>query len=294
MNIGFLFSILAGFIYSWINVLDKAVINRYIRNPIFIIFVLNVIALVFSVIILLITRQAMVSWSWLLVFLSGFLFTVGDIFYFYALKIGEPSRVIPLFSLVNIFTVIISALFLGEVFNPLKYLGIGIIIFGSIVITSSRNIFSAFKSKILGLATMASIGYSGSIVINKYLLRDYSFWTVFGYQRLFVGLASLLIILIYFNEIKRMFLELKKYMLLISIGEVLNTGAAFIFVVATAYWYVSMVAAVSSVQYLFLFIWAVIISRFKPSLFAEEINRKIIFQKMTAIVLIVVGIYLIS
>lgn len=294
MNIGFLFSVLAGFVWSWINVIDKVVVSKYIRNPIFIIFILNVVSLVTGVIILLINRQSMAGWAWLWIIFSGLLFTLGDLFYFYALRIEEPSRVVPLFALGTIFTVVISALFLGEVFNVLKYFGITIIILGSIIINSRRDIFSVFKSKVLGLMIISGLGYSASAVINKYLLINYSFWTVFGYQRLLVGLVSFFIVLIYFKEIKRMFLELRKYMFLMSFGEVLNTGAALIFIIATVHWYVSMVSTVASVQYLFLFIWALIISRFKPSLFSEEVNRKVIFQKIAAIILIIGGVFLIS
>lgn len=294
MNIGFLFSILAGFVWSWINVIDKVVVSKYIRNPIFIIFILNVVSLVTGVIILLINRQSMAGWAWLWIIFSGLLFTLGDLFYFYALRIEEPSRVVPLFALGTIFTVVISALFLGEVFNVLKYFGITIIILGSIIINSRKNIFSAFKSKVLGLMIISGLGYSASAVINKYLLINYSFWTVFGYQRLLVGLVSFFIVLIYFKEIKRMFLELRKYMFLMSFGEVLNTGAALVFIIATVHWYVSLVSTVASVQYLFLFIWALTISRFKPSLFSEETNRQVIFQKIAAIILIIGGVLLIS
>lgn len=295
MNIGFPLSILAGFIWSLVNVIDKTVVSKFIRNPIFVVLILNVVALITGIIILVVIQQTMIGWSWFWIFLSGILCTFGCLFYFYALKIEEASRIIPLFSLITVFIVILSATFLGEIFNFLKYLGIFIIVLGSIIITSRRNIFSAFISRALGLMILSGLGFGASSVINKYLLVDYNYWTVFGYHRLFLGLSGFFIISIYFKEIKKLFLELKKrYILLMSSGEILGTGADLIFLMATAFWYVSLASAVVSVQYIFIFIWALIISRFKPSLFSEVVNRRVIFQKVIAIVLIVGGIFLIS
>ena len=41
------------------------------------------------------------------------------------------------------------------------------------------------------------------------------------------------------------------------------------------------------------FVWSLIIFRFKPSLFIEEMNGGVILQKIVSIALIIVGIYLI-
>jgi len=295
MNIGFLFSILAGFVWSVVNVIDKTVVSKLIRNPIFMIGVFCFTSLVIGLITFPFLQSGLQGWAWGWLFISSFAYTLANLLYFYALKRDEPSRIIPLFSLSSIFLVFLSAIFLGEVFNFKTYLGIFIIIAGSVIITTRKNIMNAFTSKSLWLMVLSCLGFAIVAVINKYLLNSYSYWQIFGFQRIMVGLLGPLFILFFFSNIKQSFQQIKKkYIVLNSLAETMNLLGALLFLVAISFWYVTLANTIVSIQYIFIFLWALIISRFKPSLFSEEVNRQIIFQKIAAIILIIGGVFLIS
>jgi len=233
--------------------------------------------------------------AWMWIFLASLTYILGNLFYFYALKGDEPSKIVPLFSLSLVFLAILSALFLGEIFNPKTYFGIFIIIVGSITITYRHKITDVFTSRSFWLMIMSCFCFAVTYVVNKYLLFSYNYWQVFGIQRILFGFLGLLLIIFFFSEIKQTYQQIKKkYLFLSGATELLNVVAVLLFTIATAYWYVTLAETVVSVHYIFIFFWALLISRFKPSLFYEEISRKIIFQKIIAIVLIIGGIFLIS
>jgi len=295
MNIGFLFSILAGFVWSLVNVVDKTVVSKFIRNPIFIIIVFCITSLVIGLITLPFLQFDLHGWAWGWLFISSFSYTLANLLYYYALKRDEPSRIIPLFSLSAIFLVFLSAIFLGEIFNFKTYLGIFIIIAGSVIITMRKNIRGAFASKSLWLMVLSCFGFAVVAVINKYLLNSYSYWQIFGFQRVIVGLIGIFFIIFFFSNIKQSYQQIKKkYIILNSLAETMNLLGALLFLVAISFWYVTLANTIVSVQYVFVFLWALIISRFKPSLFSEEVSRQVIFQKIAAIILIIGGVFLIS
>jgi len=59
---------------------------------------------------------------------------LGQLFYFYALKGGEASRVVPIASAFPLFTALFAFLFLGEKFQWPKFLGAVLIVGGMILL----------------------------------------------------------------------------------------------------------------------------------------------------------------
>ncbi|MEA3343503.1 MAG: hypothetical protein U9Q92_05015, partial [archaeon] len=57
---------------------------------------------------------------------------------------------------------------------------------------------------------------------------------------------------------------------------------------------VSLINAAQGTQYLFLFLLALICTRFFPKLFKEELNKEIIAKKAIAILLISIAVYLLN
>ncbi|MFA6588225.1 MAG: EamA family transporter [Patescibacteria group bacterium] len=293
--IGLILALSAGLIWSSVNVIDKTIVSKYIKSPVFLITIFCVISGIVGLIILLFNSKSINLPALSLLILSAFSYASGVLCYFYAMKIEEPSRVVPLFALTNIFLVILSALFLKEVFNFITYIGIFLIIFGSVLINIRTSILSALTSKALWFMTFGSLGYAVAYVINKHLLSDYSYWQVFGWQRLFIGIFGVLLALYLRRSIKEILLKIRiKYILVSSTAEILNIFGSLLFISASAVWYVALVESVASVQYVFILLWAYILHKTKLSFYSEEINKSIIVQKFISILLIILGIIVIT
>lgn len=73
--------------------------------------------------------------SWVFIALEGICAALlGQLFYYYALKSGEPSVVVPLIAVFPLFTFIIATIFLGDKITLSKVIGIFMIVFGVVLL----------------------------------------------------------------------------------------------------------------------------------------------------------------
>lgn len=75
--------------------------------------------------------------SWIFLILSGMATGISWLFYFYALKVGEASKVVPIDKLSLVITIIFATIFLGEKITLHLIIGVFLITLGTIIITYS-------------------------------------------------------------------------------------------------------------------------------------------------------------
>ncbi len=76
--------------------------------------------------------------SWLFLILSGIATGLSWLFYFYALKIGEASKVVPIDKLSLVITIILAGLLLNEKISFQVILGALLMTIGSIIIAITK------------------------------------------------------------------------------------------------------------------------------------------------------------
>lgn len=75
--------------------------------------------------------------GWIFIALEGLCAALlGQLFYYYALKSGDASMVVPLIASFPLFTFIIASIFLGDKVTLTKIAGLGLIILGVVLIRS--------------------------------------------------------------------------------------------------------------------------------------------------------------
>lgn len=72
--------------------------------------------------------------SWLFLILSGLATGASWLCYFYAIKVGEVSKVVPIDKCSLVLTIILAALFLGEAFTWKTIVGSLLLLLGTLVI----------------------------------------------------------------------------------------------------------------------------------------------------------------
>lgn len=287
-------SILAAFIWSIVNIFDKYIISKLVERPIVPVIILGTIGLIASVAIFItLGFQSLSVINILLAILAGIFWALLNFFYFYALKIEEVSKVVPLFYLAPLFILIIAAFFLGEIFTPLKYLGIILLVFGAILISSNKLSFNFNKA--FWFMVFASIAMAINQVITKYLLGFADFWTIFGYIRIGAFVALIPSIIINIESFKNIYKKqgLKPFGF-ITANESLNIVGVLFLTLALATGFVTLVNALSSIEPFFVLLLTIIISIFYSRILKEEIGRSIIVRKIVAIAIMFVGVILIS
>ncbi len=289
------FSILAALCWAIVNTIDKYVLTKWVRKPIVPVMILGVTGLVASIcVILLHGLNPMFFQNITLAFIVGIFYVLMIVFYFKAVNIEEISRVIPLFYLSPLFVLILSFFFLGEIFSPIKYLGIFLLVIGAILISLKKPFRISF-GKAFWFMVLVSLIAAVNAVITKYLLNFADFWTIFSYKGIGAFFATIPIFYFNFSDLVLTIREHgKKVILAMSANEALNQFALLFIIIATSIGYVTLVNALSSVQPFFVLLFTVVLSVFYPKILKEEINKTVMFQKLIAIILMFVGVMLIT
>lgn len=289
------FSILAAFCWSISNTIDKLVLTKWVRKPLTPVIISGVIWLVVSPIVYLVYGFSYLSYfNIFLAVLTGILTILLYIFYFKAMQIEEASRIIPLFYLAPFFILILAAIFLNEIFSPIKYLGIFLLIVGAILISTKKLSKISFGKAFWWMVLAA--GFSAvNAILTKYLLNSANFWTIFGYKGVGMAIGSISVAFFYFPDlmetVKR---HGKKAIIAMSASETLTVIGILFTIIAMSVGYVTLVNALSSVQPFFVLLITVLLSIFFPSILKEEINKSTIFLKLSAIILMFIGAILIT
>jgi len=289
------FSILAALIWSIVNIVDKYVLSKLVSRPIIPLIVLGFVGLITSIFVFVATGlQGLSSFNIFLALVAGVFYALMGFFYFQAVKVEEISKVAPLFYLSPFFILVIAGLTLGEVFPPIKYLGILLLIIGAILI-SMKSLSSFTFGKAFWLMILSSLSLAFSQVLTKHLLNFADFWTVFAYIRVGAFLALVPAIYLNFSELKAIYKESgAKVFEIMSFNESLNlVGVLFITLAATT-GFVTLVNALSSIQPFFVLFFTVLLSIFLPSILKEEISKSTIFLKATSIGMMFVGALLVA
>lgn len=290
-----IFSILAALCWAVVNIVDKYILTKWIRTPLIPVIIVGLIGMIASIIIYFVYGFTWLSsLNIILALVAGIFYILMTVFYFKALKIEEVSRVSPLFYLSPLFILLFAGIFLGEVFTPLKYLGIFLLMIGAILI-SSKNLLRINLGKAFWWMLLATISLSINQLLTKYLLNFTDYWTIFSWTRIGAVIGIVPISYFYFPELITTVRRYgKRVVAVMCMNETLNLFGVLFITIAISTGYVTLANALSSVQPFFVLLFAVILSIFYPSILKEEIGKSVVFLKLLAIVLMFIGAILIT
>lgn len=219
-------------------------------------------------------------------------------FYFYskALLLEEVSRLITLFQLIPVFVALLSVILLKELLTIHKYLGIVIIVIASMLISfrtiKGKSSFSNAFKFMIPFSLIIAI-YS---ILEKFLLNYFEFWSLF-FWNVFGALLGI-IFLLSLGKPRKEFVSIipsvgLKGFFVTFIGEGMYVIGALFSLLAFSLADASIVSALLGLQPFYLFFYTIILSIFLPRILEEEITKRVIVLKITAIILMFIGTYLI-
>jgi len=226
--------------------------------------------------------------------LAGLAFAAGLYFYYTALKAHEASRVVPLVgSMVPVFVLILAGFFLGETFSVVQLAGLGLVVAGITILAEEGDSTRRLGPRTVLLGLLAAALFAASHVAVKYVYLVQPFasglvWRGFGGL-----LAALLLFLVPVNR-RRIVAELtdneRKTEGVFLLGQGF-AGAGFLLLnYAFSLGPVTLVNALSGVQYAVLFLGTIIISRFAPRVVREPLTKRELSMKSAGIAVIAAGI----
>ncbi len=292
----FIYAILAPILWSGCNVIDKFLLDKHIKNPISYQIIISLFDTISLIIILIAFQISTNIYGFILGIVSGIISVIAIIFYNKSMIEEEASRVIPLIYLDSIFVAILAYIFLGEIFNFQKYLGIIFIVAGGILISLKKMKKWHFSSAIKFILVSAIIlGVNG--ILTKYALGFIDYHSLLVGQLLGYIIFGFCLLLPnrvrenFSNDMKRFD---KKVFLLMLINTIIALMASLSFLIATSISDISLVYAIISTQPFFIFIFMLIITKVAPNIIKEKIDKSTLILKLIAICLIFIGTWFVT
>ncbi len=233
--------------------------------------------------------------------LAGVFHILGIFITFKAVQVFEVSRVIPAiggFLPLFVFglTYLLSAE--KEIFSQFEMISFFLFISGSILITWERS--KAVSLKSLRMAALAAFFLALFFVLAKFVYLSQPFISGLIWMRIGAFLAA--IAFLFIREVRVELFEKRETLKMKTLGILIPNQAVAVGAFLLQNWAVALVPlaslafinALEGTRYVFLLIFAVLLSVKFPQFLKEEVSREIIVQKIIAILLICGGLALLA
>ena len=293
-----LLALLAPVLFASVNCLEKVVVDRS-RTSIYhyVAWVGACDGLIGIVVLGAVSGQGVDGRAYLGGWLSGTMVSVSLVLYLVALRLGQVTRVIPVWYLNPLMVAPMAAVFLGERISLLAVVAIVLAVVGGVLVSWQGGKGSrSFGNPVpVLLALAAAVFMAVSIVLAKEFLESDSFWQFFGTYRL--GVATVMLWTFALPQVRRdpgAALRSPSFMGMIIAAELLVSVSLIARNVAINLGPVSLVAAVGSVQPTVVFLYSLLLARLLPSRFSHWIAVRTIKPQVAGIGAITAGVVIIS
>lgn len=291
-------AVLSAALLGMVHVIDSHLISK--RMPSLKAYLLLVGIFIFSISVVMAfffpIPPGVGAWPLSMAVLAGLTRAASVIIMLYLMKKEEVSLVIPVTNTYPIFVALIAIPTLNEAVSHLQWLAIIIVVLG--VMLASVRLGTGARVTWLGrtlvLLLASSLLWAISDVMTKYALEYVSAWNMYWISHLILPLAFFSVSLrpAVFKEIwhhqKR-----NSSFIMVTLNEAMAVTALVLFYWSMQKGPVSLVSAIYSSRPLFVFLYAVVISRFSHMLLERESTGGSLLLRFVAIALIVAGIVII-
>lgn len=287
--------ILAYLLFGFSSLGDKLVLNRS-KSPRVYTFYVGVLSLVVLLLAPFVGLSIPRATSFLWVIFTSFVIIAGLYILYSTVSKFEVSRVVPIVgALQPLFILLLTWIFFGSLIAKGGDLLAFLILFiASIIISVERKI--EVTKNLLKLSLLSSFLMSLSFVMIKMVFLNIDFFQGI----IWIGIFNFLFVLIFlFNKsfrkeifTKESAFDKKTLSLVVltqgagGLASILQNFAIFLAPASS----LAIINALRGVQYAFLFVITLIFSLFYPKILKEEISKKVVIQKVIAILLILVGL----
>jgi drug/metabolite transporter (DMT)-like permease len=302
----FLVALIAYFLVALQVILDKFLLSsKRVSHPAIYAFYSGLLSLLTLPIFFPFGFHLVSGWEISTYFLAGIIFIYGVLCLFFALKKSEASKVTPVAgAVIPLVTFFLSIIFLGEGLGWVQIAGVLILILGGLLISFDlplkvgKKFFAGFWHAIL-----AGILLAVAFTAFKYFFERDSFSNVFIWTRLGLFLGALSLVLFPFwrqiifaslAKFKKPAQENKRTGILFVFNKILGGTGSALTNYAIALGSVTVVNALVSVEYIFVFLLGLLFSLWLPKIFEEKGKFWDIAQKIGAIIIITIGTIFIS
>jgi len=284
-------------IMAVVNVVDSHIISK--RMPSFWAFLLpaGIVHLIYGLTFLAIYPLAsgVDAFSWFMVAVAAVARTAAALLMLYAMRTEEVSRIIPVVYTHPVFVAILAVPLLGESLNYLQWLAIFMSVVGAVLISVRGQGWGTRLRRSFIMLLASSVLFGVANVATKYASESVSFWNMYSLTAISLGGVFLLLSMrpAVFGELRSMRGRGATLTLIAGNETIVLVG------IVLSFWAiengpVSLVSTVMGIRPLFVFLYALALSRFFPTVLGERLSRGSVTLKVASIALIVGGVAIIN
>jgi len=228
---------------------------------------------------------------------TGIIGGIASVITLDVIRHGEVSRIIPVVNTSPLFVALLAVPLLGEMLNARDWAGIVLTVAGAVLISVQKDGGGGktqVQKSFLALAFCSLLAAVGSTIM-KYALGTLSFWNVYSANSM--CLATVFIVFSARPATLRQLGALPRRNQVLGmtlLNQALVVVAIVLSVVAIQKGPVALASTVLSSRPAFVFVYALVLSRFFPQALNERLTGGIALLKFSAIALIIAGIVLIT
>lgn len=292
-----LLTAIAYFFTALANLIDKILLNRFIDRPAVYAFFIGFL----NILIVLFIPFGFVLPAWpilLLALVTGSFYILGLYFLFSAFRLGEASKIVPLVGGISpMFVLLFSWLLIGLAPQGKEILAFVALILGIYFIARDSFRKGKHTKHDLSFSLLAAVCFAFYYTLSKIIYLNESF--INGFVSIAFGLfVSSLFILLIPKDRKGILKSLKQSKspssLLFFAGQGSGAAGSILTSYAISLANVALVNALQGLQFVFLFIMAIFLARRYPHLLEEKLTRRVIVEKIIAIVFIGAGLLILA
>ncbi|MDD3170469.1 MAG: hypothetical protein PHW71_01645 [Candidatus Pacebacteria bacterium] len=291
-----LVAILGYLFFALASLGDKIVLKKAPKPKLYAFYV-GVLSLLAVVFIPFIGFRLPSSGTWVWIFLDGVVYIWGLYVFFRALDKYEVSRVMPMVGAFQpIFIFILTWLFwpINQLSLSLAdFSGFFLLFLGGMAISLEKN-YQLTKDSFL-LSSFASLLFSLDFIFLKFVLLEMPFLSGFVIVR--VASAFFALFFLFDKQVRKDVFGSKKQkqevgpiFILAQAAGGLATILQSLAIALVPVAFLAIVNALKGVQYVFLFVLTVLFSYHLPAFLKETLSRKVLMQKLVAILIIGLGL----
>lgn len=293
------FALAAPAIYALINFIDKYLLERVIKDYRGMPMYTGISGLIVGTILWIINGFPLLKFSdALLVLSTGILSIWGFTAYYKALLEESTSKIIVLFQMTPIFTLILSTLFLNESITLVELLGFLLILFAAVnmSMTDAKGKFKLNRAFFLIILTDILIALA--YVLFRFVVEGNSFAKVISFESWGIFIGAVILYLI-FPGVRQGFKTNNSKVPVWGLGVVVLTesiyvGAKMLTYSAISLGSVALVSVLEGTQVFYGVLYGLLLTLIAPKVFKEDISKNGILRAVFFAALTFLGIWLLA
>lgn len=289
-----LIAIVAYLLFAVNGVTDKFLLTRAVKHPVVYAFYTGITSpLVF------ILAPFGLHWvgfaTFIVAVIGGASFAVALIYFYFAIQETTISRILPMQGgLVPVFTLLLAYVFLGERLSTQQVFAFLFLVIGAVLVSIKKE-KTGWHNRGWNDGVVAAFLFALSFVDIKYVYGNTNFLSGLLWSRLGLFLAAIALLVTSANR-RHIFGAPKETStgskLLFYGSKLSGAGAGFLQNYAISLGSVSIVNALQGTQFAFLLGMTAFLSKWHPKVLKEQFTQSIVAQKIFAVVLITIGLFL--